>query len=327
MTSLLNKLSCLTLKNEGEVLSSSDKDKFDKFMSNLIPCHDKHIIYRGESLANLKRQFNVDNENSLAKFIFMVGEKSKSFLNQSILMPFEDTSKRNFGKILTELGKVLLNSSKGSKGRVKRMTRFIDQNGSFYNAVTNCEQRDRLLITYEHLTNKAREIINLFYLVLLHTINSSSYKTNSKSLSTSISLNVANQFSKDILLVGWYPTAGTFEHNGGIVINDNIGDNYKGIPLCKPVYKSQREISLRYGFLPHFIIGFLFKNKREFYVNPTIFSLKYPLKKGYLKKIVGEGLPVDQSYFDDLCRHTAYRYYFTRCNGHYELSEIKNSIQ
>ena len=43
------------------------------------------------------------------------------------------------------------------------------------------------------------------------------------------------------------------------------------MPYCDtPVYPGQKEVTLRCGFLPHFIIGFKVKNC--FYVNPAVFS-------------------------------------------------------
>ena len=91
-----------------------------------------------------------------------------------------------------------------------------------------------------------------------------------------------------------------------------------GMPYCDtPVYPEQKEISLRCGFLPHFIIGFKVEN--EFYVNPAVFtsidkmhameSFKDLCK--YRRHLMSYGLEVDQAGFEEFCKQTNYKRYYS----------------
>lgn len=96
-------------------------------------------------------------------------------------------------------------------------------------------------------------------------------------MSVTTDFKTANQFAQDVIIYGWVPQNIIYRNTLSIfssieyVITDNKSSiKQLGLPYCAmPVYPDQKEISLRCGLLPHFIIGF--KIDKKFYVNPAIF--------------------------------------------------------
>ena len=102
-----------------------------------------------------------------------------------------------------------------------------------------------------------------------------------------------------------------------------------GFPCCDtPVYPEQKEVSLRCGILPHFIIGF--QAGCHFYVNPAIFSTMNKLEEidsfqelcTFKKHLLLYGLDIDQSDFKEFCRKTNFKRYYTYDEGKYHLHSI-----
>jgi hypothetical protein len=91
------------------------------------------------------------------------------------------------------------------------------------------------------------------------------------------------------------------------------------------VYPEQKEIALRCGILPHFIIGF--KAGRNFYVNPAIFRSMDNMEKldtfrklcTFKRSIICNGLEVDQTNFEEFCRKTNFKRFYTFDGNEYEI--------
>lgn len=318
---LLEKLGSYTLRNDvGNVLDENQKRAFLQFVKDFIPRKHKRIIYRGDSLDDMKAQFkykNIDN-NMLPYYIFAMGPKARACWDMTPKLIASNTTVENFKSILKKLRDGLKGYNHGGSYRTKRMNVFVASNEDFCKKIIS--DSASIEHNYQRLSKVEKEIINLFYLTLLHTLNSNGFGHRSTYLSATTSYLMAEHFAKDIIFFGWYPTTGNFWHNGGRIVNDCRGGEYKGIPLCKPAYAFQQEISLRCGLLPHFMLGYKMKANNVFYVNPAIESIANT-NRSY-EDIIENGFDIDQSNFEDFCKQTNFRYYFTVCNGHYELHRL-----
>ena len=140
---------------------------------------------------------------------------------------------------------------------------------------------------------------------------------------------MADQFTSDATIYGWVPRSQMRKRLKSIefVVTENYFHVKRlGLPYCEtPVYPEQKEIALRCGILPHFIIGF--KVGRYFYVNPAIFrSMDNMEKLGTFRKlctfkrnIICNGLEVDQTNFEEFCRKTNFKRFYTFDGNEYEI--------
>ena len=188
------------------------------------------FILRGESNENLRGQYNFD-------------ANTPDLLSQCMFMT-------------------------GEKGRM------CWNEKTFLNAAGEVKN---IIYLYKKLSVRDRRKVNIYYLSIAHTINSYRYKKVSSFVSVTTDFKTANQFAQDVIIYGWVPQNIIYRNTLSIfssieyVITDNKSSiKQLGLPYCAmPVYPDQKEISLRCGLLPHFIIGF--KIDKKFYVNPAIF--------------------------------------------------------
>lgn len=318
---LIERLSSYTLRtNEGDVLDDYNRRTFLNFVSEFLPLKGKRIVYRGDSFQNIKSQFNEENIDNhlLSHYIFVMGTKARACWDMTPILMVGNTEPKNFNSILHELREALKGFAKGSPSRVRKMKNFVSANKNFCHEVMN--NSTMIELNYQRLDDDDKVFVNLFYLTLLHTLNSNGFGHRSTFLSTTTNYYWANRFAKDIIFFGWYPTTGDFGRNGGRIINECHGVMYKGIPLSTPAYVEQNEISLRCGLLPHFMIGYKMKVTDDFYVNPALINAANS-GRAY-KDIIENGFYIDQSSFADLCRSSNFHCYFTVCEGHYELHKL-----
>ena len=233
------------------------------------------FILRGESDDNLRSQYGTDTQNPtlLAKYLFMVGEKGRLCWNNKEFLNPDDITPENFRKICKALKRYINEGCRGNTGRSFIMRNFYDRNIDFCSALENT---DDIEAKYAKLKSKERRAVNLFYLAIAHTINSYGYKKASSFVSATTNVNVAQEFTDDVCIYGWVPKvpAGVYRREyrtiDYVVTENEAVVKQLGMPYCDtPVYPEQKEVTLRCGFLPHFIIGFKVKNC--FYVNPAVF--------------------------------------------------------
>lgn len=300
-------------------LSSEQCATFCTFMMMLSSSGKKSIIARGDSDENLLKHYNVDTSDPqiLAQYIFKIGAKGRLCLYHENGIDPDDTTTDNFSAICRHLKYALKNADHGTTPRSTKMKNFISRNKCFYDGILN--DGSKLISRYNKLSTCEKRDINIYYLYILHTINSHRYSKISNFVSTSINTDVADGFARNILILGWTPLSRPFS-----TVSFNNNDIYRR--CCKshnlphintPVYPEQAEIALRCGILPHFIIGFRIKN--DFYVNPAIFETMELFSKcqsnSQIKQlredIINHGLKVDQSKFVEYCKMTNYKKYFT----------------
>ena len=235
------------------------------------------FILRGESNENLRGQYNFDanTPDLLSQCMFMTGEKGRMCWNEKTFLNPDDVSSENF-KLICDLlyGLITEGLERGGNNRVQKMKDFELRNQDFCNAFREVKN---IIYLYKKLSVRDRRKVNIYYLSIAHTINSYRYKKVSSFVSVTTDFKTANQFAQDVIIYGWVPQNIIYRNTLSIfssieyVITDNKSSiKQLGLPYCAmPVYPDQKEISLRCGLLPHFIIGF--KIDKKFYVNPAIF--------------------------------------------------------
>lgn len=290
---------------------------------------------RGESDENLSRQFYADTKNPtvLAGCLFMTGEKARYCWNNNKFVDPNDTSEENFKRICESLYYSIHDGARGRSKRTERIRTYCLNNVEFCKAL---EDIPTIVKVYKGLDVRDKQTANLFYLSIIHTINSLEYKRDSGFVSTTTSAQVADQFAEDCIIYGWVPTPPKASIAGRERTIDLVdAQNSKtlkqlGLPYPDtPVYPEQNEISIRCGLLPHFIIGFT--AGRDFYVNPAIFPAMDKMHElttfralsCYRRDLQLCGLEVNQEGFEDFLRQTKFRRYFTFDGDEYELHQVQ----
>ena len=248
--------------------------------------------------------------------------------NKEFLNP-DDITPENFKKICIALKRYINDGCRGNNGRSFKMRDFYDRNTEFCRALENT---DEIVAKYAKLKTKARRVVNLYYLAIAHTINSYGYKKASSFVSATTNAEVAQEFTDDVCIYGWVPKEQTgvsrsrYKAIDYVVTENEAVVKQLGMPYCdSPVCPEQKEVALRCGFLPHFIVGFKIKN--SFYVNPAVFSSMDKMQDQrsfkdlceYKSRLLRYGLEVDQTNFEEFCRLTNFRRYYTYDGAKYEV--------
>jgi len=322
---------CRLLNEEGRALSHDELMKLWGLYNMMVGSTLSTFILRGESDENLRSQFGADTQNPtlLAKYLFMVGEKGRMCWNNKEFLNPDEVSVENFRKICRALSKYINEGCRGNTGRSFKMRLFYDSNTEFCRALENT---DDIIGKYAKLKSKARRAVNLYYLAIAHTINSYGYKKASSFVSATTNADVAQEFTDDVCIYGWVPKElvgirrSHYKTIDYVVAGSEAVVKQIGMPYCEsPVYPDQKEVALRCGFLPHFIIGFKIRN--SFYVNPAVFTSMDKLQDKrsfkelcqYKSRLLRYGLEVDQTNFEEFCRLTNFRRYYTYDGAKYEV--------
>lgn len=283
-------------------------DIFFSFIQKLISSKRVRFIYRGNS--NIFTDYNISCENLplLSRYIFCLGDKSPYFfqnkpLNSICLFPL----------IWEKFNNKVSNLRFSNERTTKYVSKFMENNPEFIQYFSDNHNK----YDFENLSQlpaKKREIIADYYLSILHTIGKSS---NGKSyfLSSSKNYLVADEFKGDnsLIIYGWLPRKGIRNNIIKYVDTEKYSLFVKslGLPVYQmPVYPKQKEICIKCGLLPHFIVGFQHNNK--FYINPNTLNQWHD-------NIVYDGLDPNQEDFNDLYKATKLKQSFIFCDGEYYL--------
>lgn len=317
---------CHLMDDNGHPLGQENLLKLWELYNLMVGSTLSTFILRGESNDNLRSQFDADANNAelLAKFLFMVGEKGRICWSNKVYLDPDDVSSENFKIVCASLVKYIREGCRGNGSRAEKMREFVVRNESFCQAFENA---DRLVVKYNRLSKQKRRALNLYYLSIAHTINSLAYKKASGFVSATTKGAVADDFTGDVCIYGWVPKETGFNRTIDYVISENTeAVKNMGMPYCdSPVYPEQKEISLRCGFLPHFIIGFKVRN--NFYVNSAVFTSIDKMREKrtfkelsqYRSHLLRYGLNVDQTNFEEFCRMTNFKRYYTFDGMEYEI--------
>ena len=283
--------------------TQTEIERFILFIQKLKSSRRVRFIYRGDS--NIIEQYNTDSRNLslLAHYIFCLGDKGRYFF-QSKLVDINSVFSLIWDKFHNKVCK--LNFALDST--MERMSDFLNKNPMFNNYFSDEHNKEHFENFSQLSIDKANEVAD-YYLAILHTIGISG-NSNSYFLSSSTYYLVAEEFQGDnnIIIFGWLPKKGLkyidVKKNSPSVKSLNL-------PTCQaPVYPKQREICIKCGLLPHYIIGFQHNNR--FYINPNTL-------KQWNDNIVYEGLEIDQKSFNDLLNSTKLKQSFIFYDGKYYL--------
>ena len=283
-------LSKLTLCDEhGRNLTCREKVKFIQFVKQLKSSGSARFIFRGLNNAHLNEQYNagVDNISVLAQHVFLIGNKGDLFFEYRYKSPRQNNI---FEFIWDNLHDKVCKTNVKTNGTREHVSQFLKNNPEFRNYFSDEKNKDAF-VNKELSPEERRKVVD-FYLALFHTIGKSVRGDHSYFLSSSTDRSVVDKFAGDgIVLYGWVPEKDVenriISYEDVTKVNEFVRS--LGLPTYqKSVYSEQKEICLKCGLLPHFIIGFQHVNR--FYINPSTL-------KSWRDEMVCEGMDVDQTLF------------------------------
>lgn len=295
---------------KGESLTDSDEEKFFSFTNSL---KGSSIIYRGLSKDYLKQIYHAGVEDLpvLSERLFLYGSKGKIFCeNFKSEYDINNIDDICFKSILNTLKETFTNESKNSNSVNRHMPFFKKDNDAAIKELVSYSE-ETWVKKIGGLSEEGKENVKDYYISFLHTIEKAGYGKYSYFLSTTRKRQQAERFRRNeetgIIVVGW-------TNDKRIKCVDchdlkEIVSNYGFPTFDKPVYPEQKEITYKCGLLPHFIIGFYYKDKFE--INP------YIVKIDNLSDVCKNGLPIDQKDFIEKISNTGFKSYFNVCDCFY----------
>ena len=292
--------------------SQKEQQQFFSFIKSLKSSKRVRFVFRGNSNIIKYYDTDVDNIPLLSHCIFCIGDKGCYFL-QKKLIDFKEIFPVIWNKFNDKVCKLNFRSEQTKQ----HVLHFLKCNPEIQQYFSN-EQNRKSFECISDLPIEDRKKVADYYLSILHTIGKSA---NGKSFFLSASKNymVADEFkgANSIIIYGWLPQKGINNHIIKYIHVEKSSSFVKkiGLPTCNvPIYPEQREICIKCGLLPNYIIGFQHDNK--FYINPNI------LKTQWHDNIVYDGLDIDQKNFNDLLTKSKYSQSFIYYDGDYYLISV-----
>lgn len=309
------------LKSNGRDLSDEQKNHFFSCINKIYRNNDK-FIYRGDKKEKLYSIYGLEKDSSNEQFrdkLFILGAKANMFLtNLPVIneINIDGTGNNVFNFIFKMLSNLLKREfpvgpiRNAIMGFRNRETETID----FF--CNNLNER-RFIDIIERLSLSQQIIVRDYYLGLLHHISKSEYYPSSFLLSASIDFSQAYRFAwsrekkqsqNPLIIFGWIP----YKYEGVLSVPDSrilrkkLDMKTIGLPVYeKSFFPYQKEVTLKGGLLPHYLLGYLHKNEEDevFEINPTLFEIDSSWN--------GVELPVDQSTFYQRIQNTMFGRYFT----------------
>jgi hypothetical protein len=310
-----------SLTTNKNILDLEQTSIFQQNINELNPSNSIKI-YRGNNRNNFRDWFNNHEVELISEKIFLVGEKGRNFLQQRkndsknlIQIEFNDNKSKVFKKIFSILNHIMNCPNFNLE--------FATNNSDFYNYFKKQENLNDFLSICESANQEAKTMIIDHYLTFVHQHGENPYYLLSSYLSFSRNYSKANEFAgsreEKIILHGWLPIhRNTHKYCLTFDYLNDVKDYLKmlGFPVYfDTYYPDEKELTLKGGLLPHFIIGFEYwesTNPKSFEVNPLLLS-NYNLKNW-----IKNGLPIDQSGFWNTLKKTHYkRGYVVDYSGNY----------
>lgn len=304
------------LRLHGDIINEERKSIFiDRF--NELSENDKcDLIFRGDRRSKILQAYKLrmnDVPNPFTHKLFLIGPKGRNFLDdlakeikKKKKFEVSDISNRFFGSIFEMLFHLLSGYSYHRK--VKSVVeQFKKREKHIVEYFSNKKNKKEFLKNIKGLTEKEMVMLRDYYLTLLHHIADSEYYPISFMLSATTDFKVAKQFSKpakkendEIILFGWIPKSRDTVQSPFSYLGASRKISELGFPTFKvPFFPHQKEITLKGGLLPHFLLGFLYsENDVEYFeINPCLFD-------ELDEKWIIDGLPVNQDGFWEELRAT-----------------------
>lgn len=311
----------LKYKNNGSELSVEELEKINSFFLALSQNKLRtRIIFRGENYQSLKEKFSLNGNsdfNKLNAIIFQIGAKGrvyrdeykKKIKNKNKIHAIDSVETNLFKYIFHKINYIL--SKKKNREEIKQFKcnnkdiddYFLDKN----------KMNDFLTKVSSSKNNQEKIRIRDYYLNLLHQVGGIGFYNNSFFLSTSTDIKVAEKFSakftnsEKIIFISWvnYPI-----NKIGISFNylNKLSSKLlnMGLPTySKSFFPKQKEVSIKGGLLPHYILGYIRPEKKELILNPNLFTTNKDFNG-----IIKNGFDIDQTNFKKFLNKTDYSGYF-----------------
>lgn len=319
------------LKTNGRDLSEEQRIHFFNSINKIYRNNDK-FIYRGDKKEKLYPIYGLSQKSSDVQFqdtLFTLGAKANMFLTKLpgiYEININDTNNSVFNLIFKMLSNLL--KREFPFGSIRRFVGdFKKRESGVINFFSNQNNEYRFIEIITKLNLKQQIIVRDYYLGLLHHISKSEYYASSFMLSTSIDFSQAYKFawSKEVknsenplIIFGWIPHKfeGILSVPNSRILRDKIDMETIGLPVYeKSFFPYQKEVTLKGGLLPHYILGYLhtIQGDEVFHVNPTLFETDDLWN--------GIELPVDQSTFHQRIQNTMFGRYFTLAEDNNEFRQ------
>lgn len=260
------------------------------------------LLYRGTDFSNIEERLTNSNlkEEEIFDRAFYFGEKAHFCSDNNKKKVFEhinDCSIITIGKIFDEIKDLL--SEKRLKNKIKD-----NLNNSFQDYFFDAKNREKFISILGDSDSNHKLQLRDYYLYLLHTGYTIKYDT--PLVSTSIKRSEAKKFGNiDKLIIFYYFVSQPFEYSiiAPWMISEVINlIKQKNLPAYEPrgLYPEQKEISVKGGLFPQFILGIELVKERKFIVNPHLFqyeSLQF-------EDLIQYGIGFDQSDFAEMIKKT-----------------------
>lgn len=310
-----------TLKTNGRDLSEEQRIHFFNCINKIYRNNDK-FIYRGDKKEKLYPIYGLSKKSSDERFrdtLFILGAKANMFLTRlpnihDVNIDVSDNS--TFILIFRMLSNLL--NREFPFGQIRWAVKsFKEREIPIVSFFRNQNYEQLFVEIVSKLSVQQQIIVRDYYLGLLHHINKSEYYPSSFLLSASTEFSQAYKFawgknepdSEDPLVIfGWIP----YKYEGVLSVPDSRTLSKKiemddlGLPIYeKSFFPFQKEITLKGGLLPHYMLGYLHKKNGEeiFEINPALFDVNDTWN--------GIELPVDQGTFHQRIQNTLFGRYFT----------------
>lgn len=322
-------LSNLQLKDSNGAIIEKNSDShksFDSFIEQFCSYKYRTILYRGTKQIK-DFQTEITDIPNYARKMYMLGEKSYCYESnaEKSLFCIDDLSSELFGYIFNRLKVLCENKFDPNGGTHSTVCSFLDNNPEIKNFFLAENHKKEFISQINKQSNKDKIHIKDYYISLIHTIGKS-FSRNSYMISTSTDFYVAQDFKNDSVIVTWIPFKE--RHRQFIKFNDvnKVDSLIKKIGLpyydISP-YKNQKEICIKGGLLPHYIIGYTIEIEKSFIVNPHL--LEQISSSFKIEDIIENGINIDQREFIKELNQTKYKGGFINIDGSY--FDIKSKIK
>ena len=310
---ILNKLKLY--KNNQELLKN-EKQKFFEFINRLKQSRKIQFIYRGDSKLREHYKVEVSDVTLLSHYIFAIGEKGYFFLKKH-----RKKETNQFQFIWNKLNEKICELRFESESNKQIVCEFLGKNVELKDFFSTAQNKEQFL-NCDRLDEKQRKQVIDYYIALLHTIGKSGID-DSYFLSSTLDKNIAEYFKNGgIVIYGWLPKKG--QKDCMISYEDINGYNNTieqlGLPIYEvSLYPEQKEICLKCGLLPNYIIGFQYE--QNFYINPAIIETEIN------DKLITHGFDILQKDFNNTYNKTNYKKHFIFYDGIYYVFDNDNKIE
>lgn len=279
-----------------EMLNEDIYRRLQEFCKEVYIAKNVRFVFRADG--NVAHTYNSSYDSpELARRIFMIGVKGNSFFSN---YDQHRVDMYCHGQEIFEHIQEAVNNNQGTENFRNNMQRFVVQNTDFAHFFKNNANK---MMFANAFNTRSKLFINDYYETFLHSLYRIGYKNkNSQYISTSTSIDTARNFQNGgILLVCWLCKSGIIPYFNINKRNSKIAS--KGLPVYNQcVYFYQKEICLKYGILPHVILGYFYNE--DFIVNHHLVE---DIVNRSLDDIIHGGVIIDQKDFRQVLSETRYK--------------------